>query len=254
MKLHFLREDALYQLKSNTEYNEKNYSSDSNDWVYDYFGKDYEPFLEFKHEVPDFEMFMDSDHPEGTDARNAQILYTALKDITNSQATDERLWSGLAHGQLWDYMQYRLKTSSKSLNSESIKSNFFFNQGTNRSLIVNTLSRLWWVARQIYDEDNTENPFHLMSFFENNFYSKTFPLFSRNFSNSPKITQALISAIMLLENRGLKITMNQYRHIIRYVNMLGGIFILDYLSKEELEHKIINHLKSIYKSKQFSMN
>ena len=38
MKLYFLKEDALYQLKSNTEYNEKNYSSNSNDWVYDYFG------------------------------------------------------------------------------------------------------------------------------------------------------------------------------------------------------------------------
>lgn len=253
MKLYFLKEDALYQLKSNTEYNEKNYSSDSNDWVYDYFGKDYDPFLEFKHEIPDFEMFMDSDHPEGTDARNAQILYTALKDITNSQATDERLWSGLAHGQLWKYMQYRLKTSSRNLNSESIKSNFFFKQGPNRSLIVNTLSRLWWVAKQTYDENNTENPFHLMRFFEKDLPGKTLSIFSRNFTNNPKIIQALLEAMLSLEDHNIKITRAQFLSLVKYVNMLGGVFILDYLSKEELEYKIIKHYKSIYKSKQYAM-
>ena len=165
----------------------------------------------------------------------------------------ERLWSGLAHGQFWNYMQYRLKTSSRNLNSESIKSNFFFKRSIGQSINRNTLARLWWVAKQTYDENNPENPFHLMKYFEKDFYSKAFLLLSSNFSNNPKITHALISAIMMLEEKGIKVTTNQYIQLIIYVNMLGGVFILDYLSKKDLEYKIINHYKSIYKSKQYAM-
>ncbi len=251
MKLQFLKEEALYHLKSNVEYNEKKYSYDSNEWIYEQFEDDYNPFMDFKLEVSEFNMFTDSDHPEGTDFKNAEILYTALSGITNSQATDERLWSGLAHGQLWDYMQYRLKTSNNTLNSESIKSHFFFKQGASRSLIVNALSRLWWTAKNTYDETNQDNPFHLMKYFETNFNSKSFLLFTRNFTNNPKITHSLLSAIISLENENIKI--DQFLSLMRYVNMLGGTYILDYLTKEELQNKIIKYFKATYKIKQYAI-
>lgn len=68
---------------------------------------------------------MSAEKPESTDVENSKILYLALKDLDNSQASDERLWAGLAHGQLWEFMIYRCKMSSSKMNADSIKSNFF---------------------------------------------------------------------------------------------------------------------------------
>lgn len=246
MKIQFLKEDALYQLKANVEYNRLNYSSESNEWIYRYFGSDNNPFLDFKAEIPDFKMFMDSEYPERTDVENAKIIYTALKSLTASQATDERLWAGLAHGQLWDYMQYRMKTSSKNLSAESIKTNFFFKYGVVKSLTINPISRLWWASKSIYDEENEDNPFHLMEYFRTNFSKKVFLLFSSNFANNPKIVKAFLSAIIYIEDKGIKVTTDQYGSLIRYVNMLGGTYILDYLTKEKLKFKIVNYFNSAY--------
>lgn len=246
MKLQFLKEDALYQLKANINYNKEKYSSDSNDWIYEYFGADNSPFCELKNSVPEFDMFMDSDHPEGTDVENAKRLYMALKDITPSQATDERLWAGLAHGQFWKYMQYRLKTQTRSLDSESIKHNFFFKHGINRSLIMHPIARLWWISKHVYDETNKDDPFHLMRYFKTGSLSNDLTLFSSHFTHNPKITNAILSSVMYIEDFGIKVNEAQKRSLIRYVNMLGGTFILDYLTKEELEYKIVKYYKSAY--------
>lgn len=249
MKLHFLKEDALYYLKSNIDINEKNYSLPTNDWIYESFDGE-NPFCEFKIEVEDFTMITEAERPESTDVQNAKIVYNALKNITDSQATDERLWSGLEHGQLWDYMQYRLKTSKGNLTTDSIKTNYFFKQGANRSLIVNTVSRLWWVGKHTYDKTNTTDPFYSMKYFEVDFTTKILTLFSSNFTNNPKITRALLNGIVFLEDDGAKVSREQYHSLIRYVNMLGGTYILDYLTTEELQEKIIRYYKSTYKSQQ----
>lgn len=39
-----------------------------------------------------------------SDLKNIQIMYDALKDLPLSVACDARLWTGLAHTSLWDYI------------------------------------------------------------------------------------------------------------------------------------------------------
>ena len=71
-------------------------------------------------------MDMSADKPENTDWINAKILYKALMMISDTQASDERFWVGLAHAELWDYMLYRCKLTEENDKSNKILINYFF--------------------------------------------------------------------------------------------------------------------------------
>ena len=58
MKLLFLPADHLESLKNSLEENLHFYKESDNKWVYSFFGNS--PFREFKKEVPDFNLVMDS--------------------------------------------------------------------------------------------------------------------------------------------------------------------------------------------------
>lgn len=104
-------------------------------------------------------------------------------------------------------------------------------------MILNPLSRLWWVGRLIYDESN-ENPYYALEYLKNDFATKVLTLFSSNYTNNPKITRAVLVALAELELEYGKLGRDKFLAILRYVNMLGGIVILDFLSQDELKEKI----------------
>ena len=232
-----MREDALTYSKSNVENNLKNYSLKDNKWVYSKYEN---PFEEFKIQVPDFDLDMSSDKPEATDYNNVKIMYNNLKNISDSQATDERFWTGLSHTIFWDFLNYRCKINNSEVKKEKILNNYFFKQAQKRSLILNPLSRLWWVGRLIYDE-STENPYYALKYLKNDFATKVLTLFSSNYTNNPKITRAVLVALAELELEYGKLGRGKFLAILRYVNMLGGIVILDFLSQDELKEKIKKH-------------
>lgn len=249
MKIQFLKENALERLKTNIEANIDKYSESSNSWIYEYF-EDENPFMDYKKEVSEIKLNMSAERPESTDVENSKILYLALKDLDNSQASDERLWAGLAHGQLWEFMIYRCKMSSSKMNADSIKSNFFFKRNPRRAIIVNTIARLWWVGRLTYDESNKDDPFYAIKYFETDFSTKVLTLFSSNFTNNSKITLALIKAILDIEDENGKISRQEYQALLRYLNMIGGTFILDYLSEDEIKAKLVKYYNTSIKSNQ----
>lgn len=246
MKIQFLKENALERLKTNIEANIDKYSESSNSWIYEYFG-DENPFMDYKKEVGEIKLNMSAEKPETTDIENAKILYLALKDIDNSQASDERLWAGLAHGQLWEYARYRCKTMGSDISTDSIKSNYFFKQNPHRAVIRNVISRLWWVGRLTYDENNKTDPFYAIQWFSGDFHSKVTSLFSSNFSSNIHITLAYLKAVIDIENKGEKVNREVYRELVRYLNLIGGTFILDYLSEDEIKLKIVNYYYSTVK-------
>ena len=229
MKLLFLPADHLESLKNSLEENLHFYKESDNKWVYSFFGNS--PFREFKKEVPDFNLVMDSKKPESTDVKNAEILYKNLLSLTDTQASDERLWAGLTHGTFYNYMHYRWGNSNNSLTN--VKSRYFFAQIKRRSLVRNPLSRLWWIGKYTYDEQY-ENPFELLKYFRTDFATKALYLFSSNFSSNDKIRKALLIAVNNFENKGIKIDRKKFNDIIMYLNLLGGTFLLDYYSKEDL--------------------
>jgi hypothetical protein len=243
MKILFLKENHLLNLKENITENYSHYFNSTNNWINDEFYNE-SPFGEFKIEVPDFELFTDSDKPEETDSKNIRRLYSAMKHLTETQASDERLWSGLAHGQLWNYLQYRWHSGERRSTPQNIKSRFFFAQNKRRSLFVNTLSRLWWIGKLVYDE-NRSDPFELLEFFKTDFSTKSLILFSNNYTSNPIVTRALLRVFKDYQEQGFTIPRSIWHETMKYVNVVGGAYILDYFTEDELAEKIKIKAKSL---------
>ena len=105
MKLSIMKKDALNTLKASLKYTyPKYYTQKTNKWIYDICGD--EPFQEFV-EIPDFDLApLDTGLSSGEiDLLNCKIVYENLSFLTESQASDERLWVGLTHGVFYDYMR-----------------------------------------------------------------------------------------------------------------------------------------------------
>lgn len=248
MKIHFMTDEMLTFLKGNVETNLPHYQGD-NHWV-EQLGeeKGIKTFLPFKMEVPDFTLDTTNEKPERSDYENVKILYTALKNISDSQATDERLWAGLAHGDCWDFMMYRWATAEKVPPLLTVQGNFFFHHSRKRSLIRQSLARMWWVGRSTYDEaaaQQGEDPFQALEYLKVDFSTKVLSLFSSNFTNNPVICRSILKAIVQIENDMGKLSRDSFFELIRYVNLLGGIIILDYLTEEELIEKVVKHYKEL---------
>ena len=118
MKIHFLKEDALVALKTNIPLHLKYYKHPANDWIYEYFEGE-NPFMEYQTEVEEFSLTSDDTGDLGKqDVKNVIVLYSAMKSLSDTQATDERLWAGLCHGDLWDYLHRRFNMENSGNNKE----------------------------------------------------------------------------------------------------------------------------------------
>ncbi len=244
MIIHFIKEDALSALKMNVKGNIKLYELSTNRWIYDYFDGE-NPFAEYKLQVPDFQFCNNKN-----DVENAIRLYTAMKDLTDTQASDERLWAGLCHSDFWEFLHERWKEDKIRTNPESIVlGRYFLNtkNGVRRALFGNTLSRLWWLGRLTYDEKR-KDPFELTRYWEKDFSTKFFILFSSNFMGNREITKGLISALMALEKEDFTVGARKrdiYYQASQYLNIYGGTHILDYYTAEEIKEKILRYMRGL---------
>ena len=103
MKIQFMKDDSVYALKKYIKYAKKHYNDDNIDWIKSITNNE-DNFGIFKKDFDNFELII-SDKPEKDDIENMKIIYDSLKNLTDSQASDERLWAGLSHTKLWNYMQ-----------------------------------------------------------------------------------------------------------------------------------------------------
>lgn len=249
MKLHFMKENALVFFKANIENYKSKYIKDDNSWIYEEYKKatgEDDPFEEFKYNVNDFKLKILPDDQGQEDCDNVRILHSSLKNLTPTEAADERFWVGLSHNECFKYVQLRAKLTDKNLTSSKIKRHFYFGTGKRRSLITNSLARLWWVGHLIYDESKSD-PYEGIEVLKSDFTGNVLTFFSSNYTNNPKITRAILKSFDGIEKRGIKISREQFREILRYVNILGGIILLDYLTEEELIERITNHFFEVNK-------
>ena len=249
MKLHFVKESCLETLRHNLNSNLKLYRNDTNEWVAKECGE--EPFIEFKMEVPDFELSYDGSLEAGAqDVQNAITLYSALKGLTDTQATEERLWSGLCHGDFYGFLHKRWDMANlKKIESNEVATRYFFFKGQKRALFTNTLSRLWWCARLTYNTD-FKDPFELTRYFADDFTTKMLMIFSNNYMANKDVVKGLILALQQLEKEGFALPNQKkkrevYYEATRYLNVLGGTCILDFFSAEEIHDKVLGHLKAL---------
>ena len=216
-------------------------TSPNNEWLKDIF-RDEHPFTSSKIELNDFDMDMSASTPEDTDFENAKRLYEALKHIPESTACDVRLWEGLTFGKFYDYMKYRYNPADQK-NYYRIR--WIFSSGSKkRDLFRHGLSMLWWYAYLTYDESQS-NSYELTEFC---FKHKDFliSVYSRSFSGSKNVRLGLIQALRDFERDGGSIEKKEiYNGVVKYISFLGGAYLIDMFSREEIYEKAYNELNRI---------
>lgn len=240
MKLTFLEDDSLFALKSNLNKLYTKFASPDAEWITEYFGRS--PFIETKYSVDDFSLDMSQDKPFLTEFENVQRVYNSLSFLSGSQASDERLWAGLCINHFWKYTQYRWDMVS-NCTIDSVKQHFFFGFGARRSLTRNAIARLWWIGRLTHDPSR-KDPYELTRFVcENADY--IMHILERNTSNSPIITKAFLSALLTAIEEGCLINTDTVGELSKYLNLLGGTYILDCLPESKIHDKILEKARSM---------
>lgn len=239
-KIKFLTEDSIEMLKKNSESLYREVLLSKHKTLEEFLG-DAGQIKETAFEIDD--IILEMGQPNGkeplTDAENAQRVYSHMKALSDSQASDERIWIAYTLQEQIDYMQYRWKVTS----STDMMNRYFFNYSKNRSLFRNGMARLWWIGRVTYDEKR-KDPFELTKFLcSHQDFIET--ICGRSTFNNPTVQKATLNALYdVLKERNAD-NREIIREIAKFVNLLAGTYILDMLSYEEIYIKIYNKLTEL---------
>lgn len=244
MKLQFVSYDNLDLIKSNLPNIVNNFRQDSSDWLNDELGITLLSDTRLA-DAPDFSLDMSNEKPFLTEAENAKRVYSSLKYLSNSQASDERLWAGLCFGTFWQYVKYRWDIDTKCT-VKNVGQHFMFGFGARRSLIRNALSRLWWIGRLTYDDTRSDS-WELTRFVCEN-ADNIMHILERNTSNNPQVVRPFLDAVLDARSNGISINTDAIGELSKYLNLLGGIYILDCLPREKIYGKIYQQIEKMTSS------
>ncbi|HON01088.1 MAG TPA: DUF6339 family protein [Acidobacteriota bacterium] len=190
---------------------------------------------------------VDGDHK---DTANAIRLHRALRHLTPLQARDPRLWTRLAHVELWPYMRLRWDASKHMANRERairfVETRYFVAQSQSRALLRHGIARLWWTAQLSHDPDR-ENPYELTMVLLSTL-DITQQIVERGMGRAKNIIHGFLG--FLLANRELLLTGGdknrvRIRRLAKHLNMYGGVCVLDLLSQSEITDLLSKELERI---------
>lgn len=210
-----------------------------------------ETSIEYKYEPLEVE-------PKEYDAdivrRNIRRIWQSLNVLTPVQAEMEKIWVALAHT---DYLDYQMgifnsqitNPDNKKREESSLKSRTIFVNGAKRSLAIHNLSILWWLAYYFRDDQNIENPYHLIDFFVSTPYrGNAVALLSSNIISNKEIALGILEAVkVLIEEEGMVVNRFPYSEAGKILNEVGGVRILDTLTREEVKAILIKNLPNSHK-------
>ncbi len=204
-------------------------------------------------EVPDFALAPYNDKRGEMDIENCKILYQKLRNISESQASDERLWAGLCHTTFYKYVRDRWNYQTRKLtvtdkDASALISRFFFSSGIRSGFYRNTLAKYWWVGHAVYQE-KAENKFEILDFLgAEDFSTKVNDLFySNTFSSNLTIIRGISKGWKMFTDRGIKLPVRDYfRPALQNMNALGGGVLLDILSEDEIKDVFFDYVYHLY--------
>lgn len=231
MKLMYLSQEAIDDIKINFRKYRKHFNDNTNKWFMKLF-KDNDWIHESKIECPEFEMDYNQDY-NISDRKNVEIVYEALKTLSPALASDERLWAGILFSQLWEFVQYRRADELSSGNERDVLNSFFFMRGIKRSCFMNCLSRLWWTGHLLYDKSK-DDPYAAVDLICENAYSSNIILISsNNFVSNKNLALGVLDCIAERKKNGEKIGRYYFVEANKYLNCVGGVSLLDTMTREE---------------------
>jgi len=230
----------INQIKLNLEYYLQFFLQDNyHDRLNDEFGRNYYT----NNEIPYLSINFDSSvqikkDKKLTDFKNAVAIYNAYDFLSESQASDERFWCGLAlEPANMNYLFYRWGETKNT-----IQYRVTYHTPGKRGMVYHGLARLWWFVHltRIVGDD----PYELTRFaFEHPHILEK--MIYRNFSNSQKIRQAIILAIKQYVDNGGQYSTKKVDELYKYVSIISGNRLLDLIPQGELIPELISFLNQV---------
>ena len=258
MKARYLSESALNTLKSSLDAYLPYFAEETNSSLVAKLKADLETeeiFRDTNHVFPDGELSPSKESAAELDSIKA--VYGAMKDLPSAVAMDERLWAGIAIDLCWNYVRKRwdiptmFADKDKSLQNK-VHEHFFFMHNPRRSFTRNAISRLWWLGSLTYDEKNLEDPYRRTKIVTADL-GYVVDLLERNFSNNRRISFEFVDAVEVaraeVEDEGKVILRPELRILCKYLNMLGGVYILDSMPEGKIYQKIYDKALEIARQK-----
>ena len=241
-----IMDSAMLEYLKNEKFIQKNinkYSNyTSNDWIVE--SCPYSPFIDTRYQninTISLDMSAEKGKESATEYNNVKSVYSALKFLSDSTASEERLWAALCLGPFYSYVQYRWGNYIQSING--IKQHFFFEKPNRRALSRNALSRLWWIGRLTYDGQR-KDPYELTRVVCSH-ADFVLHFIERNTSNNLHIIRPFLEAVLEEEKKGIIINTTDFGELEKYLNLLGGMYILDVMPEEWIKEKRINKIHQI---------
>ncbi len=244
MKLMFMKSGAVDYFRANLDrlYTYYYVKADGS-WINEEYPDAFEEFIT----IEDFEL-ADPDlyTPGELEVENCKILYLAMKDLSPSQAADERLWAGLCNGVFYDYLKRRWGNYTLGKEkSERVKiEKRFFAHGGRAALFSNSLARWWWIGKITYDPNSEDHWEKLDAIGAMDFSTKVYSLFkSYNFSSNPIVMDGILRALKELSDHKVVLVVKKHlRPALKYLNAYGGSVLLDSLDSEEIKRILLKKL------------
>lgn len=238
--LALLRDKACIDASLNKYINHQN-----NNWLNEVCDKS--PFINTKYiDLPEIVFDTSAEKPDDTDFENVKRVYGALKFLSDSNASEERLWAAMCLGPGYRYVQYRWPVKT----SENVLQHFYYGYGGRRSLTRNAIARLWWIGRLTYDKDR-KDPYELTRFVCSA-ADYIMHFIERNTSNNLHVLRPVIEAILEAREKGYDVNTDDAGTLSKYLNILGGMYILDAMPEEWIKNKIVNKIMEIVKIQDVS--
>lgn len=172
------------------------------------------------------------------DTENAIRFHSAFRHLTPLQARDPRLWTLMTHMDFWPYMRLRWPVEKHIENRDKalrfVESRYFVPQSQSRALLRNGIARLWWTAQLSYDPSR-DNPYELTEVLLSTL-DITQQIVERGMGRAANIIKGFLG--FMLRNKILLTGGNanrvRIRRLAKYLNMHGGVCILDVLGEGEV--------------------
>lgn len=188
------------------------------------------------------------------DIENAIRVHKAFPQLTPLQARDPRLWTRLAHVEAWAYMRKRWpmeKHKDQGVAERYIEAHYFVKQVQSRALLRNGIARLWWTAKVSHDPAR-DNPYELVAVLLSTL-DITQQMLERSLGRAPVVLMGFLE--FLNRNKDVLLTggnenRTRIRRLAKFLNMHGGVCILDSLSQPQIMGLLENEFVRILAAPQ----
>lgn len=232
MKIKYIAEDDLIKIKSNIT--DLYIRVINNNETIESIFNDEKIVKDSSYEIREFSLDISQPKEKSylTDIENIQRVYNNMKCLSDSQASDERIWAAYTFSYFKDYMKYRWERKKVDASYER----YILKNPSHRALLRQGISRLWWYGRLTYDESRLD-PYELTKFLCKD-QDRLESLFGRNMFSNPNIGMGTIIALYDADKSGINVDRHLIRNITKYLNILAGTYALDSMNKDEIYSRV----------------